>query len=155
MLPSTNDGKRPPTRLARYAHPSLSHPQPPSWLWHRPTPKENLRRRPRRRRKLPLPRPPAPPPQRLGHRRMGRLGKQSPRPLLQAHRRWPQTTSRRKQRVRSDDPRHLKSNVMRLIRRILHFFRQRRQAAELAEEMDFHRQMLEQESGDRYAANRS
>ncbi len=43
---------------------------------------------------------------------------------------------------------------MRLIRRILYFFRQRRQAAELAEEMDFHRQMLEQESGDRYAANR-
>jgi predicted permease len=43
---------------------------------------------------------------------------------------------------------------MRLIRRILYFFRQRRQAAELAEEMDFHRQMLEHESGDRYAANR-
>jgi macrolide transport system ATP-binding/permease protein len=43
---------------------------------------------------------------------------------------------------------------MRLIRRILYFFRQPRQAAELAEEMDFHRQMLEQESGDRYAANR-
>jgi predicted permease len=43
---------------------------------------------------------------------------------------------------------------MRLIRQILYFFRQRRQAAELAEEMDFHRQMLEQESGDRYAANR-
>src|SRR6266436_5912200 len=43
---------------------------------------------------------------------------------------------------------------MRLIRRILYFFRQRRQAAELAEEMDFHRQMLQQESGDRYAANR-
>ncbi len=43
---------------------------------------------------------------------------------------------------------------MRLIRRILYFFRQRRQANELAEEMDFHRQMLEQESGDRYAANR-
>ena len=43
---------------------------------------------------------------------------------------------------------------MRLIRRILYFFRQRRQAAELAEEMDFHRQMLERDSGDRYAANR-
>ena len=43
---------------------------------------------------------------------------------------------------------------MRLIRRILYFFRERRQAAELAEEMDFHRQMLEQESGDRHAANR-
>src|SRR6266403_1890560 len=43
---------------------------------------------------------------------------------------------------------------MRLIRRILYFFRQRRQADELAEEMDFHRQMLEQESGDRHAANR-
>src|SRR6266852_945275 len=43
---------------------------------------------------------------------------------------------------------------MRLIRQILYFFRQRRQAAELAEEMDFHCQMLEQESGDRYAANR-
>src|ERR1700704_2316928 len=154
MLPSTNDGKRPPTWHSRYAHPSLTHPQPPPWLRHRPTSKENLRRRPRRRRKLPLPRPPAPPPQRLGHRRMGRLGKQSPRPLLQAHRRWPQTTSRRKQRLRANDPRHPKSNVMRLIRQILYFFRQRRQASELAEEMDFHRQMLEQESGDRYAANR-
>ena len=43
---------------------------------------------------------------------------------------------------------------MRLIRRILYLFGQRRQAAELAEEMDFHRQMLEQESGDRYTANR-
>jgi macrolide transport system ATP-binding/permease protein len=43
---------------------------------------------------------------------------------------------------------------MRLIRRILYLFRQRRHAAELAEEMEFHRQMLEQESGDRYAANR-
>ncbi|MCU1242513.1 MAG: hypothetical protein JWO71_3239 [Candidatus Acidoferrum typicum] len=43
---------------------------------------------------------------------------------------------------------------MRLIRRLLYFFRQGRQAAELAEEMDFHRQMLEQESGDRYTANR-
>jgi macrolide transport system ATP-binding/permease protein len=43
---------------------------------------------------------------------------------------------------------------MRLIRRLLYFFRQRRQAAELAEEMEFHRQLLEQESGDRYAASR-
>jgi len=43
---------------------------------------------------------------------------------------------------------------MGLIRRILYLFGQRRQAAELAEEMDFHRQMLEQESGDRYTANR-
>src|ERR1700719_194419 len=43
---------------------------------------------------------------------------------------------------------------MRLIRQILYFFRQRRQAAELAEEMEFHRQSLEQESGDRYSANR-
>jgi predicted permease len=43
---------------------------------------------------------------------------------------------------------------MRLIRRLLYFFRQRRQGTELAEEMDFHRQMLEQESGDRHAANR-
>jgi predicted permease len=43
---------------------------------------------------------------------------------------------------------------MRLIRRALYFFRQRGQAAELAEEMEFHRQLLEQESGDRYAANR-
>jgi predicted permease len=43
---------------------------------------------------------------------------------------------------------------MRLIRRVLYFFHQRRQAAELAEEMEFHRQLLEQESGDRYAANR-
>ncbi len=43
---------------------------------------------------------------------------------------------------------------MRLIRRIFYFFRQRRQNAELSEEMDFHRQMLEQESGDRHAANR-
>src|SRR6267143_2377060 len=154
MLPSTNDGKRPPPRFARHAHPPLANAQPQARLWHRSTSKKNLRRRPRRRRKLPLPRPPAPPPQRLGHRRMGRVGKQSPRPLLQAHRRWPQTTSRRKQRVRPNDPRHPKSNVMRLIRRILYFFRQHRQAAELAEEMDFHRQMLEQESGDRYAANR-
>ncbi|HEU0368848.1 MAG TPA: ABC transporter permease, partial [Candidatus Acidoferrum sp.] len=43
---------------------------------------------------------------------------------------------------------------MRLIRRILYFFQQRRHTEDLAEEMDFHRQMLEQESGDRYAANR-
>jgi macrolide transport system ATP-binding/permease protein len=43
---------------------------------------------------------------------------------------------------------------MRLIRRFLYFFSQRRQAVELAEEMEFHRQLLEQESGDRYAANR-
>ncbi|HXN52629.1 MAG TPA: ABC transporter permease [Candidatus Acidoferrum sp.] len=43
---------------------------------------------------------------------------------------------------------------MRLIRRILYFLRRRRQAAELAEEMEFHRQMLEQESGDPHAANR-
>jgi predicted permease len=43
---------------------------------------------------------------------------------------------------------------MRLIRRILYFFRRRRQEAELNEEMEFHRQMIEQESGDRYAANR-
>jgi macrolide transport system ATP-binding/permease protein len=43
---------------------------------------------------------------------------------------------------------------MRLIRRLLYFFRQRRQTAELAEEMEFHRQLLEQESGDRHAANR-
>jgi predicted permease len=43
---------------------------------------------------------------------------------------------------------------MRLIRRTLYFFRQHRQAGELAEEMDFHRQMLVQESGDLHAANR-
>jgi macrolide transport system ATP-binding/permease protein len=43
---------------------------------------------------------------------------------------------------------------VRLIRRILYFFHRRRQAAELAEELEFHRQLLEQESGDRYAANR-
>jgi len=43
---------------------------------------------------------------------------------------------------------------MRLIRRLLYFFRQRRQAAELAEEMEFHQQLLEQESGDRHATNR-
>jgi macrolide transport system ATP-binding/permease protein len=43
---------------------------------------------------------------------------------------------------------------MRLIRRILYFFRFRRQEAELKEEMEFHRQMIEQESGDRYAASR-
>jgi len=43
---------------------------------------------------------------------------------------------------------------MRLIRRILYFFGQRREEAELKEEMEFHRQMIEQESGDRYAANR-
>jgi macrolide transport system ATP-binding/permease protein len=43
---------------------------------------------------------------------------------------------------------------MRLIRRILYSFRHRRQEAELQEEMEFHRQMLEQESGDRHAANR-
>src|SRR6266853_2005499 len=89
MLPSTNDGKRPTSGNSRYAHPSLPHSWRPSRLWHRPPPEENLRRRPRSRRKLPLPRPPAPPHQRLGHRRMGRVGKQSPRPLLQAHRRWP------------------------------------------------------------------
>src|SRR5258707_2957731 len=43
---------------------------------------------------------------------------------------------------------------MRLIRRIRYFFHQRRQASELAEEIGFPRQMLEQESGARYAANR-
>jgi macrolide transport system ATP-binding/permease protein len=43
---------------------------------------------------------------------------------------------------------------VRLIRRILYFFRLRRQEAELKEEMEFHRQMIEHESGDRYAANR-
>jgi macrolide transport system ATP-binding/permease protein len=43
---------------------------------------------------------------------------------------------------------------MLLIRRILFFFRLRRQEAELKEEMEFHHQMLEQESGDRYDANR-
>jgi predicted permease len=43
---------------------------------------------------------------------------------------------------------------MRLIRRIVYFFHQHRQAGELAEEMDFHRQMLVQESGDLHAANR-
>jgi len=43
---------------------------------------------------------------------------------------------------------------MRLIRRMLYFFRWRRQHADLAEEMEFHRQMLEREFGDRYAANR-
>jgi macrolide transport system ATP-binding/permease protein len=43
---------------------------------------------------------------------------------------------------------------MRLIRRLLYFFRQRRQAADLAEEMEFHHQLLQQESGDPYAANR-
>src|ERR1700694_3763163 len=43
---------------------------------------------------------------------------------------------------------------MRLIRRILYFFGQRRQEAELQEEMDFHRQMIEKESGDARAANR-
>jgi predicted permease len=44
---------------------------------------------------------------------------------------------------------------MRLIRRLLYFFRQHRQSAELAEEMNFHRHMLEQESnGDAHAANR-
>src|SRR6202790_2545470 len=43
---------------------------------------------------------------------------------------------------------------MRLIRRILYFFGQRREEAELKEEMEFHRQMIEQESGDRYTANR-
>src|SRR5713226_5597115 len=85
---------------------------------------------------------------------MGSIGKQSPRPLLPADRRRPQTTRRRKSRVRPDDPRHPEGDVMRLIRRILYFFHQRRQSDELAEEMDFHRQMLEQESGDRHAANR-
>ena len=43
---------------------------------------------------------------------------------------------------------------MRLIRRMLFFFRQRRHSAELAEEMDLHRQLLEQETGDPHAANR-
>src|SRR5467141_926980 len=154
MLPSINDGKRPPTRYSRHAHPHLAHPQCASWIWHCPTPQENFRGRARRRRKLSLPRPSAPSSQRLGHRRMGRVGKQSPRPLLQADRRRPQATRRREQRVRPHDCRHPKGDVMRLIRRILYFFRQRRQGDELAEEMDFHRQMIEQESGDRHAANR-
>src|SRR6202790_2681883 len=43
---------------------------------------------------------------------------------------------------------------MRLIRRILYFFGQRRQEAELQGEMDFHRKMSEKESGDARAANR-
>jgi predicted permease len=43
---------------------------------------------------------------------------------------------------------------MRLIRRILYFFQQRRQQADLAEEIEFHRVMLQQESGDPHAANR-
>ena len=132
----------------------LAYSRRASRLRHRPTPQENLRRRTRRRRKLPLPRPAAPSSQRLGYRGMGRIGKQSPRPLLQTDRCGPQTTRRRKPRLRPDDRRHPRSDVMRLIRRILYFFRQRRQDAELAEEMDFHHQMLEQESGDRYAANR-
>src|SRR6266849_4829637 len=85
---------------------------------------------------------------------MGSIGKQSPRPLLPADRRRPQTTRRRKQRVRPHHLLHPKGDVMRLIRRVLYFFRQHRQAADLAEEMDFHRQMLEQDSGDRHAANR-
>src|SRR5712664_2627524 len=155
MLPSTNDGKRPPTRHSRHARSQLAHSRRAPCIRHRPTPQENFRGRPRRRRKLALPRPPASPPQRLGHLRMGRIGKQPPRPLLQADLRRPQTTRRRKQRVRPNDRRHPKGDVMRLIRRLLYFFRQRRQAADLAEEMDFHRQMLEQESGDGHAANRS
>src|SRR5229473_686007 len=154
MLPSINDGKRPPARHSRHAHSRLPHPQRTSRLRHRATSQENFGRCSRRRRKLALPRPAASPPQLLGHRRMGRIGKQSPRPLLQAHRRRPQTTCCRKQRVRPHDRRHPKGDLMRLIRRILYFFRQRRQNAELSEEMDFHRQMLEQESGDRHAANR-
>src|SRR6266852_5884594 len=154
MLPSINDGKRPPTRHTRHAHPQLAHPRRAPRIRHRATPQENFRRCTRRRRELALPRPAASPSQRLGHRRIGRIGKQSPRPLLQADHRRPQATRRQKQRLRPDDYRHPKSDVMRLIRRILYFFRQRRQANELAEEMDFHRQMLEQESGDRYAANR-
>src|SRR6266852_5957830 len=154
MLPSINDGKRPPARHSRHAHSRLPHPRRTSRLRHRATSQENFGRCSRRRRKLALPRPAASPPQLLGHRRMGRIGKQSPRPLLQAHRRRPQTTCCRKQRVRPHDRRHPKGDLMRLIRRILYFFRQRRQADELGEEMDFHRQMLEQESGDRHAANR-
>src|SRR6266849_2028767 len=154
MLPSINDGKRPPARYARHAHSRLPHPRRTSRLRHRATSQENFGRCSRRRRKLALPRPAASPPQLLGHRRMGRIGKQSPRPLLQAHRRRPQTTCCRKQRVRPHDRRHPKGDLMRLIRRILYFFRQRRQADELGEEMDFHRQMLEQESGDPHAANR-
>src|SRR6266446_3737423 len=154
MLPSINDGKRPPARHSRHAHSRLPHPRRTSRPRHRATSQENFGRCSRRRRKLALPRPAASPPQLLGHRRMGRIGKQSPRPLLQAHRRRPQTTCCRKQRVRPHDRRHPKGDLMRLIRRILYFFRQRRQADELGEEMDFHRQMLEQESGDPHAANR-
>jgi macrolide transport system ATP-binding/permease protein len=43
---------------------------------------------------------------------------------------------------------------MRLIRRILYLFQQRRNAAELAEEIEFHRQMAEQETGGRHEADR-
>jgi predicted permease len=43
---------------------------------------------------------------------------------------------------------------VRLIRRIIYFFSRRRRDAELAEEMEFHRELLEKESGDRHAANR-
>src|ERR1700730_9536452 len=154
MLPSINDGNRPPPRNSRHAHPPLANARRTSRIRHRPASQENFRRRPRRRRKLPLPRAAASPPQRLGHSRVGRIGKQSPRPLLQADRRWPQAIRRREPRVRPDDSRHPKGDVVRLIRRILYFFRQPRQDAELAEEMDFHRRMLERESGDRYTANR-
>jgi putative ABC transport system permease protein len=43
---------------------------------------------------------------------------------------------------------------MRLIRRLLFWFRQRREAADLAEEMEFHRQMAERDLGGRAAAQR-
>src|ERR1700730_9642739 len=154
MLLSINDGNRPPPRNSRHAHPPLANARRTSRIRHRPASQENFRRRPRRRRTPPLPRAAASTPQRLGHSRVGRIGKQSPRPLLQADRRWPQAIRRREPGVRPADSRHPKGDVVRLIRRILYFFRQPRQDAELAEEMDFHRRMLERESGDRHAANR-
>src|SRR5712692_5014890 len=43
---------------------------------------------------------------------------------------------------------------MRLIRRLQFLFQQRRHNAELSEEMEFHRQMAEEELGDRHAAKR-
>src|SRR5688572_33133 len=81
---------------------------------------------------------------------MGHIREQSPRPLLHADGDRPQAVSSRTSSVRSSRPRHPKSAsrhvaMAGLLRRLRHLVRHRSFDTDLAEEMEFHCAMKQQE----------
>src|SRR5689334_11405804 len=85
----------------------------------------------------------------MGEGRMGRFGQQSPGPILHAYRSRAKAAYPRAPGIRSHDrrdPEGLRIR-MKILRRIRYVFRQRQMERELAEEIEFHRDVSGEPGG--------